>query len=799
MKTIVHLTCMLVALLSMPTIAMALPYENEWNRKGARFEIDRSFYRECRYGIPTSIYRYEYDAAGNVVREIRNILQFGHWVDEGDDRVWTYDSRNNCTSDTQLSINSMGEVYAVWKHEYAYDSKNNMIEDVYYGDKNSQLEAERKETFAYDANNNMVTHTSYWYRSGEQKWDDYEKYENTYDAKGRILTSTKYWGGEGAWEKVFSYTYTYDAKGLLTDRITLTVADGSTTETERVTYAYDAKGNETERLETVWSKYEEKWIFSQKYTHAYNDKGQMLYERYYIDEMTISGGQKYDYDEQGNMTAITYCSFNQDGSVKDIEGVRTYYYTDDALYQGELAQGVCGPEGNENAITWKIDKDNTLTISGVGSLVDYNGNYPAMPWLTGHMFIKKIIVGEGITHIGDYAFRGADKVEEVEFPATLQTIGQHSFYELTSLKAVALPDALTSVGSHAFAECESLQSVTFGSKLEEIGTYAFEECDIRSLQFPESPLTISGGAFRYNENLTYFNVPASVTSIGGAAFSGVDNVQQVDCYAINNPFERGAVYCPNAILYVPAGCKSKYMNSLKDSFLDILEFGEEFTPKQYVINGVAYAYTEEAVDIYGDGKVIVEGSTVKLREANLKDVLALNVSNAKIEVSGRCTIQGGIHAKDKLSVFGDYYYDGLCALIVSGSVRCDNPGTEEPLKVSIASFVAFLPEHEASTPETRTVDGQQSVISGFAYIDYNSFTHRMYEPENGYYDSNSRMLMDADRQPASKVVFATEYGLVHGITPIGTAAPHEGKFLKDGQIVISRNGRNYNVQGMKME
>lgn len=799
MKRTTKLTSMLIALLSMPLIMMALPYENDWNRKGARFEIDRSYYRDFRNGIPTSIYRYEYDAAGNVVREIRNILQFGHWVDEGDDRVWTYDSRNNCTSDTQLSINSMGQEYAVWKHEYAYDSRNNMIEDVYYGDKNSQLVPERKETYAYDANNNLITYVRYSYYGGDARWEDIEKMEYTYDAHGNLLTSTRYFGGEGAWQKTYYYIYTYDSNDLLTNRNMFDVDyKGVVTETERVKYSYDAKGNETERLEAVWSKSEEKWIFSQKYTHAYNDKGQMLYERYYIDETTISGGQKYDYDEQGNVTAITYCSFNQDGTVKDIEGVRTYYYTDDALYQGELAQGVCGPEGNEDAITWKIDKDNTLTISGTGSMVDYDYYYSTMPWLVGQMFIKKIVVGEGITHISGYAFKGADKVEELVLPSTLQTIGENAFYQLYSLKALTLPDALTSVGSHAFDECKSLQSVTFGSKLEEIGYSAFEDCDIQTLKFPESLRKILDNAFSYNNNLTYFNIPAGVTFVGAGAFDG-ENVHQVDCYAENNPFESGSVYCPNAILYVPVGCKSNYMkNSLKNSFLDILEFGETYTPKQYVINGVAYAYTDDALDVYGDGSVIVEGARVKLYGAHLKDGLAINISNATIEVSGKCSVQGGIHVKDKLMVTSSNDYDGVSTLSVSGAVYCDDTSTTEPLKLNIAYFSATLPEKAAAAPMTRADDNQQSVVSGFAYIEYNSFYHQMREPENGYYDGFSRMLLDANSQPATKVVIANQYG-INGVDQVVTEKAKEGKYLNNGQIIITRNGRNYNLNGMEIK
>lgn len=803
MKRTAKIANMLIALLIMPVIVMALPYENEWNRKGARCEIDRGFYNYVSNGIPHTIYRYNYDAAGNVVKETRISLKFGQWFNEGYDRVWTYDSRNNCTSDAQKALDPMGQVYDVWKHEYTYDSRNNMLEDVYYESMNFQLVPKWKEVYTYDANNNMTSYAPYWYNGEDTGWGTTEKTEYTYDAKGNMLTSTHYFGDENERVKDRYNTYTYDGKNLLTSSSMFKIDyQGVVTETERVKYTYDAQGHEIERLETIWAKSNETgeytWKFSQKYTHAYNAKGLMTYERYYLDETTISGGQKYEYDEQGNMTAITYCAFNQDGSIKEISGVREYYYNEDALYQGKLAQGTCGPEGSEGAITWKIDKDNTLTISGTGSMVDYKENYLEMPWIVSHMFIKKIVVGEGITHIGDNAFRGADKVEEVVLPSTLQTIGQNAFYELTSLKTLNLPDALTSVGSYAFYRCGALQTVAFGNKLESIGNYAFEECDIQSLLFPESLRTINGGAFMYNNNLTYFNIPAGVTSIGSSAFAETPSVRQIDCYALNNPFERGAAYCPKAILYVPEGCKNNYKNSLKDNFLDILEFGESFTPKQYIINGVAYDYTENATDIFGDGSVIVEGTTVKLHKANLKNGLTLNFSNASIEVSGKCFIQGDIHAKDKLRLLGDFYYDGLCALNVSGGVYSDSPGTDNPFEVSIAYFSATLPESAPSATKTRAVNDQQSVIGGFAYITYNSFIHRMYEPEDGYYDSTKLMLIDASGNAASKVVISSEYGMTD-IEHIAVENKKEGKFLNNGKVVITRNGKCYNIHGIEIK
>ena len=112
-----------------------------------------------------------------------------------------------------------------------------------------------------------------------------------------------------------------------------------------------------------------------------------------------------------------------------------------------VGSGECG----ENA-TWKLDSTGTLTISGTGEMYDYRTPISAnlwsgskmVPWMRDYNgLIKRIVVEEGITKIGDgtFVWAGAEpdnnvvgEVESITLPSTLKSIGYEAFLFLTVLK-----------------------------------------------------------------------------------------------------------------------------------------------------------------------------------------------------------------------------------------------------------------------------------------------------------------------------------------------------------------------------
>ncbi len=136
-----------------------------------------------------------------------------------------------------------------------------------------------------------------------------------------------------------------------------------------------------------------------------------------------------------------------------------------------------------------------------------------------------LIVPEGVTYIGDYAFYYCKSLVNLTIPDSVTSIGSEAFYWCQSLANLTIPDSVTSIGSEAFENCRSLTSVTFGknSQLQSIGDSAFSLCQsLTSIIFGEnSQLQSIGDSAFYNcRSLTSITVPDSVISIGNYAFSG---------------------------------------------------------------------------------------------------------------------------------------------------------------------------------------------------------------------------------------------------------------------------------------
>ena len=98
--------------------------------------------------------------------------------------------------------------------------------------------------------------------------------------------------------------------------------------------------------------------------------------------------------------------------------------------------------------------------------------------------IKKIVIPNRVTHIGDFAFWYCSSLISVTIPGSVTSIGGGAFGNCTNLTSVTIPDSVTSIGYDAFSDCSSLTSVTIDNNMMSIGDYAFRYCDnLKSLIF----------------------------------------------------------------------------------------------------------------------------------------------------------------------------------------------------------------------------------------------------------------------------------------------------------------------------
>ena len=134
-------------------------------------------------------------------------------------------------------------------------------------------------------------------------------------------------------------------------------------------------------------------------------------------------------------------------------------------------------------IEWMLssndDETLTLTIIGQGEMPDFeDADSQACPWTNSKYAIKRVIIREGVTNIGNYAFNRCAKLAEVHISKTVKKIGTAAFLNCSSLTQIDIPDCVNSVGSFAFVGCTGLKEVhTHWKSSDEInfGLFVFYE------------------------------------------------------------------------------------------------------------------------------------------------------------------------------------------------------------------------------------------------------------------------------------------------------------------------------------
>ena len=171
--------------------------------------------------------------------------------------------------------------------------------------------------------------------------------------------------------------------------------------------------------------------------------------------------------------------------------------------------GICG----EN-VYYTLDSDGTLTIYGTGEMADYDVDDEDDDCPFGGKEIKKVIIQEGVTTIGDYAFSSCFDYVDGAIEGTIES--------------VTIADSVTSIGNWAFANCSGIASIVFPKNISSIGDGAFRNCtELKQITIPEGLISIGDETFMWCSNLENIELPDSLTSIGEGAFYDCTNLQNI--------------------------------------------------------------------------------------------------------------------------------------------------------------------------------------------------------------------------------------------------------------------------------
>lgn len=268
-------------------------------------------------------------------------------------------------------------------------------------------------------------------------------------------------------------------------------------------------------------------------------------------------------------------------------------------------------------ITWKYD-DNTIFISGTGA------TYPERTgMITQPLFVvDKIVIGEGITEIGDGAlynpqwnireielpdslkrvgknFISSYYLTELNLPPHLESIGEGAFSNLGQITELTIPDSVTEIESGAFLDCYYLREVHLPDSLTEIPENMFVRCNaLREINIPASCTRIGDNAFT-GAAFTAIDIPGSVKEIGASAFEGCWDLSDITLHeGLEKLGDRCFYNCPAKDVSIP--------ESVKEIGADCFYQEERLSTQSAVL----YTYgTEESNDIAEDTESSTEPTT----------------------------------------------------------------------------------------------------------------------------------------------------------------------------------------------
>ncbi|MCI8964353.1 MAG: leucine-rich repeat domain-containing protein, partial [Eubacterium sp.] len=136
------------------------------------------------------------------------------------------------------------------------------------------------------------------------------------------------------------------------------------------------------------------------------------------------------------------------------------------------AKKASGTDGNGN--TWEYDvKTKTLTFSGNKGIEDYifDGHSPEPDWYVWNTKAEHIIINDGITGIGKWAFYAFVRLKTVEIADSVTFIKNEAFASCRNLTSVKLSVNVRNIEGEAFYACERLEHLTLPDTLKTLGTF----------------------------------------------------------------------------------------------------------------------------------------------------------------------------------------------------------------------------------------------------------------------------------------------------------------------------------------
>ena len=173
--------------------------------------------------------------------------------------------------------------------------------------------------------------------------------------------------------------------------------------------------------------------------------------------------------------------------------------------------------GTTGDVTWRFD-NGTLYIEGNGKMANYVNVGDVAPWQTVRKETTAIVIGDGVTYIGNRAFKGFNKVTTVTIGKDVTTMGYECFYACNKITSINLPEGLTHLGALTFYNCTGLTQIDIPASVTNLENRAFKGSGLTSVVVPDTVKTMGYEVFMNCANLAEVDFTKGVSMLQPRTF-----------------------------------------------------------------------------------------------------------------------------------------------------------------------------------------------------------------------------------------------------------------------------------------
>ena len=254
----------------------------------------------------------------------------------------------------------------------------------------------------------------------------------------------------------------------------------------------------------------------------------------------------------------------------------------DAIISSFTTAATEGDFGVNNCLHWKVTStftSKTLTITGSGAMPDFDfPNGSLAPWWNYEALgmnalseinfdikgnLKRVIIGDGVTNVSDYALFCLPAATQVTLPDSVTSIGRYGIAMCSKLTGMSIPKGVTGIGDFGLAG-NGLTAITLPDGLQSLGRGAFDSCaSLTNTTLPAAITAVPGKCFADCTKLLNVNYAGTVTAIGDLAFESCkaltaapipETVTTIDKAAFTGCTALTDVTIPAGVSTIPEDC-----------------------------------------------------------------------------------------------------------------------------------------------------------------------------------------------------------------------------------------------------